>query len=313
MIEQCFDLDFKTSKQLLIYHFSFSHMLSYVIITPARNEGQYLRETIECVKSQTLRPMQWVIVNDGSTDNTGEIISSAEKENRWIKGVHRPDRGFRKAGGGVIEAFYDGYRFVAEGEWDFIVKLDGDLSFGPDYFSSCLQRFTMDPKLGIGGGTICDKVGGILVEESMGDPPFHVRGATKIYRRECWKAIGELIQAPGWDTLDEIKANMSGWKTGTFGGLKLHQHRQTGAADGRWKNWVKNGLANYIAGYHPVFMLAKCVRRAIRTHSVTVTAGLGWGFLTGYLKRMPQAEPKLVRYVRREQVKRLLLKPSLWT
>ena len=286
---------------------------SYAIITPARNEGQYLQKTIDCVSGQTLRPLAWVIVNDGSTDNTREIIDSAAKQYPWIKGVHRPDRGFRQNGGGVIEAFYEGYSLVTEEKWDYLVKLDADLTFGPDYFASSFDRFIQDPKLGIGGGVICDEIDGILVEESAGDPPFHVRGATKIYRQACWEALGGLIKAPGWDTLDEIKANMLGWKTGTFRDLKLHQHRKTGGADGCWKNWVKNGLANYITGYHPVFMLAKCVRRGIHTGSVAIAAGLGWGFLSGYLKRLPKAEPKLVRYVRQEQVKRLLLRRSLWT
>src|SRR6185369_4446353 len=141
---------------------------------------------------------------------------------------------------------------------------------------------------------------------------FHVRGATKIYRRACWEAIGELVKAPGWDSLDEIKANMLGWRTYTFRDVKIHQRRNTGEADGSWRNWVKNGLANYITGYHPAFMFLKCMRRGIQTGVVTIPAGLGWGFLTGYLKRVPQAEPEVVKYVRHEQMKRLRLKPSLW-
>src|SRR5438445_10495968 len=106
---------------------------TYVIVTPARNEGQYLQETIASIVSQSLQPLRWVIVNDGSTDNTREIIDEAAKRYCWIQGVHRPDRGFRKAGGGVIEAFYDGYRVLGKEAWDFIVKLDGDLSFTPSY------------------------------------------------------------------------------------------------------------------------------------------------------------------------------------
>ena len=285
---------------------------TYIIITPARNEEAHLSKTIESVVSQTLRPRRWILVNDGSTDRTGQLMDEAAKEHPWMTVVHRPDRGFRKAGGGVIEAFYDGFTLACKEHWDYLVKLDGDLSFNGSYFADCFQKFEADSKLGIGGGTVCRLTNGALVEESGGDPPFHVRGATKIYRRACWEQIGGLIKAPGWDSLDELKANMLGWKTYTFRTMKLHQHRNTGDADGAWKNWVKNGLANYITGYHPAFMLVKCLNRCLRTRSVMIPAGLGWGFLSGYLKRVPQAEPEVVRYVRREQVKRLCMGDSLW-
>jgi glycosyltransferase involved in cell wall biosynthesis len=286
--------------------------VQYVIVTPVRNEAQHLRETINAVLTQTLRPRKWVIVNDGSTDHTGQLIGVASREHSWIQAIHRPDRGFRKSGGGVIEAFYDGYALVSREPWDFLVKLDGDVSFAPLYFESSFARFQADPKLGIGGGTICGSKGDRLVEESTGDPAFHVRGATKIYRRACWEALGGLVQAPGWDTLDEVKANMLGWRTCTFRDLKLHHFRHAGGADGSWKNWVKNGLANYITGYHPLFMSLKCVKRAVSERSLTIPAGLGWGYLKGYLKRVPRTEPEVIRYVRREQIKRLLFRPSLW-
>jgi poly-beta-1,6-N-acetyl-D-glucosamine synthase len=286
---------------------------TYVIISPVRNEEEHLPKTIDAIVGQTLRPWKWVMVNDGSTDNTRQLMEAAAKQHSWIRTVHRPDRGFRKSGGGVIEAFYDGYSLVADEPWEFIVKLDGDLSFDASYFANCFKHFEADPKLGIGGGLICKATGGELVPEAEGDPSFHVRGATKIYRRDCWKRIGGLIQAPGWDTVDEIKANMFGWRTGTFNEVKLQHHRHAGGADGAWKDWVKNGRANYITGYHPLFMLIKCGKRAVSEASPKVGAALGWGFLSGYLKRVPRIESEVIRYVRREQIKRLLLQPSLWS
>jgi len=285
----------------------------YAIITPVRNEGQYLQKTIGSVVAQTVRPLKWIIVNEGSTDNTKQLIDEAAKQHSWIRAVHRPDRGFRNPGGGVIEAFYDGYRLLDEEPWDYLVKLDGDLSFAPVFFASCLARFNADPRLGIGGGTICGDVHGTLLEESSGDPPFHVRGATKIYRRACWRAIGGPIQSPGWDTLDEVKANMLGWRTYDFPELKLLHYRYTGNADGVWKNWVKNGRANYIVGYHPLFMFFKCVRRLFERPYVIVAAGLWYGFMTGYIFRIPRnQEPEVIRYLRREQLQRLLFRPSIW-
>ncbi len=286
---------------------------SYIVITPVRNEGQYLQTTIDSVVAQTLRPRLWVIVDDGSTDDTGNLIDAAAQQHSWIKVVHRPDRGFRKQGGGVIEAFDDGFKLVAGESWDFLVKLDGDLSFEHDYFEKCLGQFAADPKLGVGGGSIYSKVDGITVEDSPGDPSFHVRGATKIYRRATWDAIGGLIQAPGWDSLDELKANMLGWNTRSFRDLRLFQHRGTGAVDGTWKTSVKNGRANYVVGYHPLFMVCKCARRLLGWPYGVVAAGLLYGYLSGYFSSTERIrEPDVISYVRREQLRRLFLRESIW-
>src|SRR5260370_19065602 len=109
---------------------------AYIIITPVRKEGRHLQQTVDSVASQTLRPQKWIIVNDGSTDNTGQLIDAAAARYPWIKTVHREDRGFRRAGGGVIEAFYDGYKIIESDPWEYLIKLDGDLSFPPDYFDN---------------------------------------------------------------------------------------------------------------------------------------------------------------------------------
>jgi glycosyltransferase involved in cell wall biosynthesis len=286
---------------------------SYVVITPVRNEAEYLPATIESMRVQTVRPKQWIIVDDGSTDHTAEIASAAARDHEWIRLVTRPDRGFRNPGGGVIEALYSGYKLIEGTEWEFLVKLDGDLSFGPDYFEKCLHRFARDTKLGVGGGTICHWVHDALVAEAPGDPAFHVRGATKIYRRDCWERIGGLMRAPGWDTVDEYRANMLGWVTYTFPELQLRHHRAAGGAQGTWKNWVKNGLANYIAGYHPLFMISKCARRVVAQPYIVMSLGLLVGFLGGYFRRVPQVNDKdLIRYLRGQQIRRLLCKDSLW-
>jgi poly-beta-1,6-N-acetyl-D-glucosamine synthase len=283
----------------------------YVIITPVRDEEKYIDQAINSIVSQTVLPDRWVIVNDGSTDRTGQLANAAAGQHSWISVIHRPNRGFRKAGGGVIDAFYDGYGAVQSNEWDFIVKLDGDLSFEPDYFDKCFREFKSNQKIGIGGGMIYHLVNGGLHWEPH--PMFHVRGATKIYRRQCWDAIGGLIRAPGWDTLDEVKASMLGWETRTFPDLKIVHHRFTGKADGMWRTTVKNGLANYISGYHPLFMALKCFKRVIRPPYLVGSVGLIVGFLGGYVKRTPRVDdPALISYLRKEQMKRLLGKPSIW-
>ena len=278
-----------------------------------RNEGQYLQKTIDSFVSQTVQPQSWIIVNDGSNDNTSEIIDAAARQHSWIHALHRPDRGFRKQGGGVIEAFYDGYNLAAHEPWDFLVKLDGDLSFDKGYFESCLEQFSGNSKLGIGGGTVCRLDDGKLEAESRNDPRFHVRGATKIYRRQCWEQIGGLLRAPGWDTVDELKANMLGWETRTFPEILLLQHKDTGSADGAWRNWVKNGLANYVSAYHPLFMTAKCLKRVFARPYLLSAAGLAYGFVGGYLRRVPRIEDSsLIRYIRAQQIRKLTLRPSIW-
>lgn len=304
--------------------------MSYAVITPVRNEADHIQKTIDSMVAQIIAPAAWVIVDDGSTDQTPSIIDAAAARYPWIRVIHRPDRGFRKSGGGVIEAFNDGLALLLplcapqapnhrntetpKNRFDFLIKLDGDLQFGPDYFSRCFDCFVKDPKLGIGGGVVCKDESGTWVEEAKGDPAFHVRGATKIYRRICWEALGGLIPAPGWDTLDELKANMLGWRTYTFRDIKLLQLKSTGTADGTWKNWVKNGRANYITGYHPAFMLAKCVKRSVQKPYGLAALGLLSGFIGGYLKHLPQVpDAALISYTRAQQLNRLLGRQSLWS
>lgn len=285
----------------------------YIVITPVRNEENNFPQTLASFVNQTIQPALWIVVDDGSKDRTAAIADEAAAKHPWIQVIHRADRGFRQPGTGVVAAFNDGLALIGERTWDFLVKFDGDLSFSPDYFEQCFAKFDRDPKLGIGGGLICRAEAGGLVGESLGDPAFHVRGATKIYRHACWSQIGGLFKAPGWDTLDELKANMLGWTTLTFRDLKIHQLKDTGSADGKWTNWVKNGLANYITGYHPLFMLAKCVKRLPSRPYLIGAAGLSWGFLKGYLTRTPQVPDRpLIKYVRSQQLRKLTGRPCIW-
>ncbi|MEO6965570.1 MAG: glycosyltransferase family A protein [Acidobacteriaceae bacterium] len=283
----------------------------YVIITPVRNEEAYLASTIECVAGQTILPAEWVIVNDGSTDKTAEIIGEYSARYPWIRAVHRKDRGFRKAGGGVVDAFNDGYESVTSKDWQFIVKLDGDLAFESDYFERCFDEFERDPTLGIGGGVVCYITDGVKSFEQT--PVFHVRGATKIYRKECWEGLGGLWSAPGWDTFDEVKANRLGWRTRSFPELHLIHHRKTGSADGVWSTLVKYGRANYICGYHPLFMLCKCAVRLPQKPYILGSFALMYGFASGYLKRTPQVDDRAtIEYLRHQQISRLFGGETIW-
>lgn len=283
----------------------------YVIITPARDEEKNIASTIASIASQTVLPTEWIIVDDGSTDKTGSIIDQYAVEYAWLRAVHRSDRGFRKAGGGVIDAFYEGYRALRCEDWDFIVKLDADLSFSSDYFQKCFEHFSEEPRLGIGGGEICHLVRGKLKRET--NPRFHVRGATKIYKKDCWEAIGGLLAAPGWDTIDEVKANMLGWQTRSFEDLGLHHHRLTGSAEGHVRDRMKHGVACYISGYHPLFVAASCAYRIFKKPYFVGAAAMAYGFIKGFLTHMPRVgDARLINYVRAQQLRRLCGMPSIW-
>ena len=285
--------------------------MQYVIITPVRDEEKHIEHTLDCVCQQSIRPKEWVIVNDGSSDRTGEIADRYAAQNAWIRVVHRANRGFRKSGGGVMEAFYDGYDSLACKDWDFLVKLDGDLSFAPEYFQRCFARFAQEPRLGVGGGEIRHDIDGTMKTEE--NPRFHVRGATKIYRRACWDAIGGLWRASGWDTIDEVMANMKGWKTYSFPDLGLVHHRLTGTEDGLFRDRVKHGVACYVSGYHPLFVTASCIRRLTQKPLIIGSIAVMYGFLKSYLSRPPRLQDRsYLAYIRGQQLRRLCGMETIW-
>lgn len=283
----------------------------YVIVTPVRDEAKTIAGVIASVSSQTVRPVEWVIVNDGSTDGTDGIVKQHLVNFPWIRLIERSNRGFRKSGAGVIEAFYDGYHALRCRDWDFIVKLDGDITLAPDYFEKCFAHFRRDLRLGVGGGDVYHEIAGRQKLEN--NPRFHVRGATKIYRRACWEAIGGLCEAPGWDTIDEVKANMLGWRSYSFSDLRVVHHRPTGTADGALRDRAKHGLACYLSGYHPLFVVASCVSRLIKKPYFAGSFAIAYGFLKGYCLRLPRAsDRRLIRYMRAQQLRRLCGLETIW-
>ncbi len=283
----------------------------YVIITAARDEEKYIGKTIESVVAQTVLPAAWIIVDDGSEDTTSAIVNSYVCKHPWIKLVCRERRQHRQYGGGELDAFYHGLAELGNQKWNFLVKLDADVSFEKDYFKLCFRHFDHNPKLGIGGGKVLNNMQGKLIFESH--PRFHVRGATKIYRKECWVAVGGILKIPGWETIDEVKANMLGWQTYTFDEPPLVHHRATGTTVGTFRCYVDCGIGSYFVGYHPLFLLARSVKLLFDKHSIKGAAGLLYGFIRGYLKgRPPVVEKEVTRYVSRQQLNRLFFRKTIW-
>jgi glycosyltransferase involved in cell wall biosynthesis len=282
----------------------------YVVITPARDEEARLRLTLDSMVAQTVRPAEWIIVDDGSSDSTAAVVQEYSRLHSWIRGFERADRGRRLSGAGVVEAFYEGYHSLQYKDWEFLVKLDADLSFNPDFFQLALAHFRIQPRLGIGGARLCLLQNGSAQPEP--GPRFHVRGATKIYRRQCWQAIGGLIEASGWDVVDEIKASMLGWTTESFADVSALHHRPTGGS-GPFRDMLKRGRGCYVAGYHPLYLAARCLRHLGSKPYLLGALGMGAGFVSGYLGRIGlQRDPALVRFVHREQWRRLRGQDTMW-
>jgi poly-beta-1,6-N-acetyl-D-glucosamine synthase len=283
----------------------------YVVITPVRDEETYLPRVIESMTRQTICPQEWIIVNDGSKDRTKEIIDEAASNFTWVRAVHREDRGYRKWGAGIIEAFYDGFHSLNCQDWEFMSKLDGDLSFEPEYFERALESFRANPDLGITGGTLYHFRNGRKVIER--GPKFHVRGGTKIFRRACWDAIGGLWIGPGSDTVDEVKANMLGWTTMSAADLLMQHHRPTGASWGRWGGLVKDGKIDYVYGSHPAFLMAKSFVRLARRPYLVGSIALVYGYISACIDRIPRVDdPQLIQYLRRQQLARLTGGKTIW-
>jgi glycosyltransferase involved in cell wall biosynthesis len=258
------------------------------------------------VASQTVRPAAWVIVNDGSTDRTRELALEFAKSEPWIRVLDRADRGARALGGGVVEAFNFGLASVAD-DWDYVVKLDADLEFAPDYFESLLRRFAENPKLGMASGkTFLLKDGVKSIEWCHDD---HVRGPAKMYSRACFRAIGGLEAMRGWDMIDETRAQMLGFETRSFVEHELIHLRPI---DGRQSHVLRSrfemGALYWKLGYHWAYHTVRSLRSAAQDYPL-VLGGLMLfaGYAGAALRRQPRFEPAYVEFVQKRQLGRFRL------
>lgn len=276
----------------------------YAVISPVKDEAAFIEPTLSSMIAQTLRPEVWVIVNDGSRDATASIIEKYAQTYPWIRLVNRQAAaGVRKRGQGVVEAFYTGFNTLSE-PYDFLVKLDGDVTFGPDYFETLLNRFGADPHLGIAGGGLYERPDGQTW--TLYTVRDHVRGCTKVYRRECFAAIGGLVASMGWDGIDEWTALAKGWRVQSFLELPIYHYRFTGAATGFLKSCIEQGQGAYRMGYHPLFMIARGIRRMTdRPYLIGGAAMVGAYFMAWLRQQELLADPSVVRFVRQSQMKKL--------
>jgi len=277
----------------------------FVIITPARNEAAFIELTLKSMVAQTLKPLKWVIVSDGSTDGTDDIVKRYASEHSWVELVRAPERKERHFAG-KVHAFNAGRERVKDLDYDFIGSLDADMSFDADYFEFLLSKFQMNPKLGLAGTP--------FKEENVSyDYRFvsieHVSGACQLFRRECFEAIGGYVPVKGGgiDLIAVMTARMKGWQTRTFPERVSHHHRNMGSAKyNPLHTKFKDGEKDYVLGGHPLWEVFRWLYQMSKRPYVIGGCALFAGYLSSMLSRRPRSvSPELMRFRRGEQMARL--------
>src|SRR5713101_9754250 len=236
---------------------------AYVLITPARNEAEYIDLTLKSVVAQTVLPLKWVIVSDGSTDGTDDIVKKYSAGRPWIELIRMSEREERHFAG-KVHAFNAGYARVAELKYEVIGNLDGDVSFDEQYFDFLLRKFAENPRLGVAGTPFRE---GSFQYDYRFTSIEHVSGQCQMFRRECFEEIGGYVprKIGGIDLVAVITARMKGWQTRTFLEKPYAHHRQMGTATATvWMAPFKVGRADYILGSHPVWEFARCIYQTTR-------------------------------------------------
>jgi len=284
----------------------------YAIVTPVKDEEKFLPITADSILKQTIQPQKWIIINDGSTDQTRDIINDLVIKYQWIQGVNNlaGDQELKRRIGGQA-VIHLGLEKLNIQDNHFIVRMDSDVQFKSDFFYSIFKKFEKNPKLGIASGVCYIKEGSKEIEEKH--PRFHTRGPLKIYKSECYIEINGLDKEEGWDTIDEIKANMLGWTTKSYPDLKVIHLRKTQSASGVLKGYRNLGSTAYYIGYHPVFMLLRCIYKMLSKPYLIGGIHMFFGFIYGYFTKQKRFDDiRIIRYMRKQQVNRLLGKESIW-
>jgi poly-beta-1,6-N-acetyl-D-glucosamine synthase len=282
---------------------------SYVLISPCRNEAAYMRQTLDSVLAQTLLPALWVIVDDGSTDETPAILAEAARRHDWIRIVTRQDRGHRAVGPGVIDAFYAGYATIVPEQYEFLCKLDLDLRLPPRYFERLIQRMHADPHIATCSGKAYVEEGGRLVDERHGDDTS--LGMTKFYRVSCFQAIGGFVREVMWDGIDCHLCRMHGWIACSWDEPELrfvHLRPMGSSQQGIHTGRMRHGYGQYFMGTGFVFMAASALSRVNQKPYLSGSVAMLWGWLLSAMRGQPRYDhPEFRRFLRRYQRRVLLV------
>jgi biofilm PGA synthesis N-glycosyltransferase PgaC len=295
----------KTSDLSTVRSVSLPTCPTYVLITPARNEAQYIELTIKSMVAQTFPPLKWVIVSDGSNDGTDEIVRKYIVDNPWIELLRMPERAERHFAG-KVHAFNTGYARAKELNPDVIGNLDADVSIEPDHFQYLLSKIAENPELGVGGSPF--REGSVQYDYRFSNIE-NVWGGCQLFRRECYEGIGGYtpVKGGGVDHIAVVSARMRGWKTRTFTDRVCIHHRQMNTAQqGALKAKFKLGAKDYSFGNHPVWELFRTLYQTTKTPFVLGGLALGAGYFWSMFRgKEISVSREVVDFTRGEQMQRL--------
>lgn len=278
----------------------------YVLITPALNEEAFIEKTIESVIHQTVLPTRWVIVNDGSSDKTPDIVCRYLSRHPWIEMVQMPPRRHRSFAA-KVEAFNAGYERVKGLPYEIIGNLDADISFGKDHFEFLTKQFAEDHTLGVAGTVFTEE--GYSSERDSFEGHKHVSGQCQLFRRQCWEEIGGYIphRAGGIDWIAVTTARMMGWKTESFREKSFFHHRHLGTAErSALSSLFSYGEKDYYLGGHPVWELFRVAYRVAKYPYIIGGLAVGLGYCWALLRRTPRpVSRELMDFHRKEQMVKL--------
>jgi glycosyltransferase involved in cell wall biosynthesis len=277
----------------------------YLLVSPCRDEASYIRRTLDSVAAQSVPPALWVVVDDGSRDETPKILEEYRARLPYLRVVRRVDRGRRAVGPGVIEAFYAGLETTRLDDFDYLCKLDMDLDLPPRYFEGLLERMESQPRLGTTSGKpwFVHPRSGALVPEVCGDEMSV--GMTKFYRVECFREIGGFVRQVMWDGIDCHRARMLGWLAESVDEPSLrfiHLRPQGASQKGIWTGRTRAGFGQWFMGTSPIYYLASAALRLFQHPALVGSAAMLWGYASSAARGAPRYDDlEFRRFLRRYQ------------
>ncbi len=280
----------------------------FVLLTAAKNEEKYIGEAIRSVLRQNVHPVLWCIMDDGSTDQTAQIVQSYAEKYPFIQ-LHISRKGGVRSFGAQYRAINAAYELVRQLDFDYVAMHDADIvPEQDDYYESIILHLDADPGLGIAGGYIFERTKEGVWASRKANSPEAVAGGIQMLRRACFEQIGGYtpLQYGGEDWLAQLDAKIAGWQVKAFPELAVYHYRPTSSADGRWRGLFRLGMMDASFGSHPVFEIFKCARRILENPLILCSfirfAGYLWWNLT---KRSSLILPEKVSYLRKEQLTKL--------
>jgi len=272
--------------------------MSYILVTPAKNEEVNLPKLIQSIGEQTIKPLVWVIIDDGSTDNTPNIIKKAKENYEWIQSFRLEEhpRDLSKHYAYVCNTGFDlAIKYCEENnlQYDYIGLLDADMILEREFYSKLMNEFERNPRLGIASGSVYYDINNKLIIETYREdlPP----GGIRLWRRECFEETGRgfyIGYSP--DAVSNVLAKLRGWETRRFEEIRAVQTRRTSSAEGLWNGYMVNGKSDYFRNYHPLFALAKGLKHLFKSPCYTGIAYL-CGYFGSFLRRLDKMDNKEIR------------------